>query len=80
MLLWDISHKMTELPWEGATEHGQIGLNNFLITFDQYDCNSSTIADRDMGSLWEKCSLKLLCLKFESQGLNQETFFFFFGL
>lgn len=51
MLLCDISHKMTELPWEGANEHGQIGLNIFLITFDQYDCNSSTIANREMGSL-----------------------------
>lgn len=51
MLLCDISHKMTELPWEGANEHGQIGLNIFLITFDQYDCNSGTIANREMGSL-----------------------------
>lgn len=81
MLPCDISHKTTELCWAGTNEYVQTGFNTFLIAFDQCDCTNKTVARREMRNLWEKCSLKLLCFKIDSQGLhglNQDNFFFLF--
>lgn len=62
MLPFDISHNMTELCWEGTKEQKNMIRQDliFFIAFDQYDWNRSNIANREIGSLWEKCSLKLL--------------------